>query len=93
MLNAFNTCLRTGTFSGRWKSTCLALLNKPGEPEGILFSYRLLCLLDNVRKILETLLVNYIERFMAASGIELSEWQFYFRRGLFIDDALRALHD
>lgn len=87
MLNVFNMCLRTGISPRRWKGTCLALLNKPGGSEGIPFLYRPLCLLGDVGKILETLLVNYIERFMADSGIKLSEWQFYFRRGLFIDDA------
>lgn len=59
MLNAaFNMCLRTSLFLDRWKHACLALIGKPEKPEGIPSSYRPLCLLDDVEKILETMLVN-----------------------------------
>lgn len=46
--SAFNVCLRTSTFPKRWKRANLALLNKPGKPKGVPFSYRSLCLLDDV---------------------------------------------
>jgi len=93
LVAAFNSCLRNGTFPGRWKVARLALIPKPGKPEGLPSSYRPLCLLDDVGKILEFLLVRRMEEHMAASGIGLSERQFGFRRGRSTDDALGVLRD
>jgi len=70
---AFNTCLRSGIIPGCWKRVRLSLLSKPGKPKGVPSSYRPLCLLNDVGKILETFLVNRMERFMADLGIELSD--------------------
>lgn len=91
MLNAaFNAYLRTGTFPKHWKRARLALLTKSGKPESVLSSYRPLCLLNDVGKILKTLLVNSMQGFMADFGIELSERQFGFRRKLTTDNASRG---
>lgn len=93
LVAAFNSCLRNGTFPGRWKVARLALVPKPDKPEGLPSSYRPLCLLDDVGKILEFLLVRRMEDHMAASGHGLSDRQFGFRSGRSTDDALRILHD
>lgn len=61
------------------------MLSKPGKPEGLSFSYRRLCLLDDVGKMLKALLVGQIEEFLAASGIELADNQFSVRKGLSTD--------
>jgi len=69
-----------------------SLISKLGEPEGLPSSNRPLCLLSDVGKILETLLVNRMERFMVGSGIGLSDRQFGFRKNRCTDDAFRVLH-
>jgi len=62
----FNQCLRTGTFPVLWKRGRLSLLHKGNKPEGVPSSYRPLCLLNDVGKMLEALLAirlqNYIDR-------------------------------
>ena len=93
LVSAFNCCLRNGTFPGRWKVARLALVPKPDKPEGLPSSYRPLCLLDDVGKVLEYLLVRRMEEHMTATGNELSERQFGFRGGRSTDDALRILHE
>lgn len=92
-MTAFRLCLRDGTFPARWKVACLALVPKPGKPEGLPSSYRPLCLLDDVGKILEFLLIHRMEGHMAAAEIGLSESQFGFRSGRSTDDALRIFHN
>lgn len=89
---AFNACLRVGTFGKFWKRAKLSLLSKLRKSEGFLSSYSLLCLLDDVSKMLEALLVGWIERFMAACGIELADNQFDFRKGRSTDDLVRVLY-
>jgi len=69
----------------------LALLAKPGRPVGMPSSYRPLCLLDDVGKIFDFLLVVRIDAHMAATGAGLSDRQFGFRSGRSADDALRLL--
>lgn len=46
----FNVCLRTVIFPERWNRANLVLFSKSGKPEGLLFSYRSLCLLDDSRR-------------------------------------------
>lgn len=93
LTDVFNRCLREGTFPGRWKHARLALIAKPGKPVGVPSSYRPLCLLDDVGKIFESLLVVRIDAHMAATGVGLSERQFGFRSGRSTDDALRLLQE
>ena len=88
-----NQCLREGTFPGRWKHARLVLIAKPGKPVGEPSSYRPLCLLDDVGKIFESLLVARVDAHMAATGVGLSERQFGFRSGRSTDDALRLLQE
>lgn len=76
----FNVCLRVGTFSRRWKWIKMFLLSKPRKPKGLPSSYRPLCLLVDVGKILEAILVDRIEEFIATSKVELAENQFCFRK-------------
>jgi len=52
---AFNSCLREGVFPSRWKRARLSLIAMSGRPEGEPSSYRPLCLLDDVGKLLEFL--------------------------------------
>ncbi|KAL4141335.1 hypothetical protein QTP88_003990 [Uroleucon formosanum] len=93
LVGMFNLCLREGVFPGRWKRARLALLAKPGKPEGTPSSYRPLCLLDDVGKIFEFLLASRMNSHMSTTGVGLSEWQFGFRSGRCTDDALRTLRE
>ncbi|KAL4147788.1 hypothetical protein QTP88_002137 [Uroleucon formosanum] len=93
LVDVFNLCLREGVFPGRWKRARLALLAKPGKPEGTPSSYRPLCLLDDVGKIFEFLLASRMNSHMSTTGVGLSEWQFGFRSGRCTDDALRTLRE
>lgn len=68
---AFNTCLWIDTFSG---------ISKTEKPVGLSSSYHPLCLLDNIDKILEKLLIGQIEEFMVTSEISLTDNQFGFRK-------------
>ena len=55
-LNAYNSCLKTGTFPNRWKIQRLVLLSKEkGDPSSP-SAYRPLCMLDTAGKLLEMLL-------------------------------------
>lgn len=86
----FNRCLKTGTFPASWKRGRLTLLRKGNKPEGIPSSYRPLCLLNDVGKILEALLANrlkdYIRRVKGNSNR-----QYGFTKGVSIEDAIRKL--
>lgn len=71
-MGVFNDCFRAGVFPARWKRTCLVLLPKPGKSEGLPSSYRPLCLLDDVGKILESILVRKMEQHIPEKNAELS---------------------
>jgi len=93
LTDVFNACLKNGTFPARWKQAHLSLLSKPGKPESIPSSYRALCLLDDIKKILDSLLVGRMKAHMYGLGIRLSERQYGFRNGRSTDDALRIVHE
>lgn len=86
----YNHCLREGVFPMRWKTARLVLLRKGNKPEGLPSSYRPLCLLDDVGKVLERLLAERLEDHIARTG-GLSEKQFGFRKGKSTIGALLAL--
>lgn len=87
----FNTCLKCGTFPSEWKSSRVVLLRKGDKPEGLPSSYRPLCLLNDVGKLLESLLTRRLEESIFRNG-GLSPNQFGFRKGLSTDDAIRQVH-
>lgn len=88
----FNACLRTGRFPARWKQARLVLLKKGNKPADVPSSYRPLCLLNDVGKLLEYLLVRRLESHVAEKG-NLSDAQYGFRRGRSTDDACNRLRD
>lgn len=66
----FNRCLRVGIFLTLWKRGRLALLRKGNRPEGVPSSYKLLCLLNDVGKMLEALLASrLLDHVHKAEGI------------------------
>ena len=52
LLEVFNSCLRKGRFFADWKKQWLVLLRKGNKPVGDASSYRPMCLLDTIRKLL-----------------------------------------
>ena len=55
LLEAFNSCLREGRFFADWKKQRLVLLRKGNKPLGDASSYRPICLLDAMGKLLKEL--------------------------------------
>jgi len=90
LLDLFNSCLRSGTFPAEWKTARVVLLKKGNKPDGVPSSYRPLCLLNDVGKVLEFLLARRLENHMSDRG-GLSANQFGFRKGKSTDDAVREL--
>ena len=83
-------CLEDGSFPDRWKIQKLVLLPKPGKPPGHPSSYRPICLLDTVGKLLERLILNRLTTFTEGEH-GLSNRQFGFRKGRSTVDAVRAV--
>lgn len=76
----FTDCLRAGIFPAGWKTARLVLLKKPNWPDNVPSSYRPLCLLNDVSKLFERLVVNRMTYHMETVGPNLSDAQFGFRR-------------
>lgn len=55
MLNTFNLCLAKGCFPAEWKEADLRLLPKPRKPGDVCTTYRPICLISEVGKVLERL--------------------------------------
>ena len=60
LLDAFNSCLREGRFFLDWKKQRLVLLRKGNRPLGVASSYRPICLLDTMAKLLEELILQQL---------------------------------
>jgi len=91
LLGLFNKCLRCGTFPLEWKTSRVVLLRKGNKPEGVPSSYRPLCLLNDVGKVLESLLSRRLEDHITRRG-GLSPNQYGFRKKLSTDDAVLDLN-
>lgn len=90
----YSQCLREGYFPRRWKRARLFLLPKEGNTPGpgLMPKARPICLLDEVGKILERVLVRRLKTWMAEEeGADLSPNQYGFREGKSTTDALAAV--
>ena len=61
LLEAFNSCLREGSFFVDWMKQRLVLLRKGNKPLGVASSYRPICLLDTIGKLLEELILQRLQ--------------------------------
>ena len=86
LLSTLGVCLESGCYPHRWKQGRLVLLRKGVKPVGEPSSYRPLCLLNDVGKLLEFILVRRLEAHLQLKG-GLSRAQFGFRPGKSADDA------
>lgn len=80
-------CLEEGTFPRRWKMQRLVLIPKPGKLPGEPSSYRPICLLDTMGKILERV-VQLRLQVVAEGENGLSNHQYGFRKALSTLDAI-----
>ncbi|XP_025155964.1 uncharacterized protein LOC112588883 [Harpegnathos saltator] len=90
----FNRCLMEGIFPAAWRRARLVLIPKGGaEPAGPLRA-RPICLLNEIGKIFERVLVGRVERWMADHpSASLSDSQYGFRAGRSTVDALLRVRD
>jgi len=86
-------CLQEGKVPEVWKTAKLILLPKPGKPPGQPSSYRPICLIDELGKLLERLLANRLRNHMEATGNQLSPDQFGFRTGHSTIDAIKKVQE
>ena len=82
-MRAFNCCLEEGKFYQQWKKQRLLLLRKGNKPVDETSSYRPLCLLDTMGKLLEGLILLRLEKY-----VQFSHKQYGFRKGRSTTDAI-----
>lgn len=87
VLEAMNETLLGDYFPDDWKISRLVMLRKPGKPEGVPTSYRPLCLLNTLGKLMEQLLLQRLKAEIERTDA-LSENQFGFREGKSTLDAI-----
>jgi hypothetical protein len=92
LTSTLNYCLRGGVFPRKWKEARLVLLRKGSKPEGLPSSYRPLCLLNDVGKIFERILVARLEDHLERRG-GLADAQFGFRKKRSTCDAAMVLYE
>lgn len=83
-------CLEEGSFPTIWKRQRLTLLPKPGKSPGIPSSYRPICLLDTLGKILERIIQNRLLP-ITEGAHGLSDHQYGFRRARSTVDAIATV--
>lgn len=92
ILEIFNRCLTEGNFPKSWKIAKLVLIPKPNNKPGELTKYRPICLLNEIGKIFERVIIARLNQHMATnSRAQLSGFQFGFRTGRSTTDALLAV--
>lgn len=76
LLEVYNTCLKGGVFPKVWKTARLVLIYKGGRKAVTApNSFRLLCMLSNLAKLLERFLLRRLSRAIIANG-DYAENQF-----------------
>ena len=92
LLEAFNSCLWEERFFADWKKQRLVLLGKGNKPLGDASSYRPICLLDTMGKLLEEMILQRLLGHMVRES-SLSENQFGFWKGRSTVNAIQAVVD
>lgn len=87
-LDAYNACLKEGTFPRKWKQQRLVLLPKGKKPPEEPSSYRPLCMLDTAGKIFERIIHQRID---AVVDPLLADNQYGFRKGRSTLDAINLV--
>ncbi|GLV46254.1 hypothetical protein CBL_12331 [Carabus blaptoides fortunei] len=88
IVGLFNRCLETGTFPVVWKQALVKAIPKPGKEDMTeLKSYRPICLLPMLGKVLDSILITRIEHWIVNSGGGYNDGQYGFTRGRSTVDA------
>ena len=90
LTGVFNTCFESGSFPTKWKIQKLVLLRKGDKPLNLPSSYRPLCMLDSLGKLLESILLQRLDECVQNLG-GLSPMQFGFRKGKSTIDAINEV--
>ena len=90
LLEAFNSCLREGRFFVDWNEQRLVLLRKCTKPLRDASSYRPICLLNTMGKLLEELILQRLQALLVGDN-SLSENQFGFWKGRSTVDSIQAV--
>lgn len=85
-----NSLLKNRLFPVPWKVAKLVLLRKGNKPLENPSSYRPICLLNTVGKLLERIIKGCMERHLSDSD-DLSDRQFGFRKGRSTVDAIQRV--
>ena len=92
LLAALNSCLREGRFFVDWKKQTLVLLSKGKKALEDASSYRPICLLDTMGKLLEEMILQRLQGHMVSENGH-SEYQFGFPKGRSTVDGIQAVVD
>lgn len=84
----FTECLKKGRFPDSWKQANLVLLSKEGRSQDSPVAFQPICLLDELGKLYERVLVGRIQNHLEETGPDLHERQFGFRHGRSTIDAV-----
>ena len=87
----FSRCLKEGAYPRAWRTAKLVLLRKEGRPPDAPSAYRPVCLLDEVGKLFERIIVARLEAHMERRIPGWHDSQFGFRRGRSTVDAVKRL--
>ena len=90
LLSTFNICLQEGKFHNDWKMQKLVLLRKGDKPLNRVSSYRPLCLLDTMGKLLESLILQRLKTHSKGKN-GMSDRQYGFRKGRSAINAVQEL--
>lgn len=91
-LHVFQSCIENGIFPDQWKIQRLVLIPKGNKPPNEPSSYRPICLLDTMGKILERIIYNRLLPVIEEKGA-LSERQYGFRKSRSTIDAVKTVVD
>lgn len=90
--STFSQCLRHGVFPRIWKRAKLVLIPKGDDPSGSDLKVRPICLLDDMGKSLERLIIERMRKEEINNGFTaLAKHQYGFRRGRSTIDALQLV--
>lgn len=90
LLTAYNKCLLEGKFPIKWKTARLVLIRKGDKPLNEPSSYRPICLLDCLGKVLEKIIDNRLRDILEQNS-GLADCQYGFRKRRSTIDALNHL--
>ncbi|KAL4097352.1 hypothetical protein QTP88_022145 [Uroleucon formosanum] len=90
--STFNSLLENSLFPVPWKAANLVLLRKGNKPLENPSSYRPICLLNTIGKLLERVIKGRMEKHLSDSD-DLSDRQFGFRKGRSTVDAIQRVMD